>query len=132
MRWQQCRRVLLLAGAVATMSPLAAAVPLTGSWGGDRLQMTIDEHAVRVETECASGTFVGPVTPGVDGRFIARGTYEEHGGGPQRADGPARAARFNGEVHDGVMHLSIWPEGATEALQFTLRQEARIKLVRCL
>jgi hypothetical protein len=119
---------------MATASIPAQAAPLAGRWGGEQTQLAIDEHGARLEMDCASGTMVGPLRPGSDGRFVAEGTFTQHQGGPQRADegGQAPKARYSGEVRAGVMTLSILPEGASKPQVFTLREGVSVKLPRCL
>lgn len=111
----------------------AAPAALQGQWAGDRLQLVIDAQGGRVESDCASGRFVGPVTASVDGKFNAQGSFENHQPGPQRADATAQAlASYSGELQDGVLKLSITPAGASAPQVYTLKSGARIKLLRCL
>lgn len=131
-------RVLVgtLAGGLAMASHGAAGEPgapaLDGHWGGDRLQLVIEQGAGRVEMDCASGTIAGPIRLDAKGRFAAAGTFVQHQAGPQRADEPPAAeARYSGEVRDGMMKLSILAQGAKAPAVYNLRQGARVKLVRC-
>lgn len=107
---------------------------LQGQWAGERMQLTADASGVKLQSDCASGTIVGALTPAGDGRFSATGTYEPHTGGPQRGDEPAALlnARYSGELRGGVLTLNILPAGASTPLQFTLREGVRIKLIRCM
>ena len=115
-------------------NPGSAAGPLQGQWAGDRLHLVIDSQGGRVESDCASGQFAGPVSTTSEGRFTAKGSFESHTPGPQRADEPATAAAasYSGEVRDGVLKLSITPAGASEAQTYTLLAGARVKRLRCL
>ena len=109
------------------------AVSLQGQWAGDRLQLSMDAQGGRVQTDCANGTIAGPLQRAADGRYTASGTFEQHRPGPQRNEAAApAAAQYSGELHDGVLTLSILPAGASTAEIFRLREGARVKLVRCL
>jgi hypothetical protein len=126
-----------MAGGLLTMTTAthAGTAPsaLQGQWAGDRLQLVIDAQGGRVESDCASGRFDGPVTASAEGRFSAQGSFENHQPGPQRADAAAPAsARYSGELQGGVLKLTILPAGAREAQVYTLQSGARIKLLRCL
>ena len=109
---------------------------LEGHWGGDRLQLLLDQTGGTVRLDCSSGTLSGPVRPDADGRFSAVGTFEDHGSsqGPQPADSgqAAPAARYSGELREGTLRLSILPDGAREPRVFELRWDAMVKLLRCL
>ena len=123
-----------LAMVVPIASAQALAGALEGRWGGERLQLVLDASGGRIEMDCASGTIAGAIKPGANGAFTAAGTFEQHGPGPQRADGTAAAAkaRYSGEVKDGAMTLSILPDGAGAPQTFQLRKGAAVKLVKCL
>jgi hypothetical protein len=107
---------------------------LEGKWGGDRLRLVVDTAGATVETDCATGRIAGPIKLSAGGGFQAMGTFEQHQGGPQRADAPASSpsARYSGQVEGDVMTLSITPAGATTAQTFRVRKGAAVKLVRCL
>ena len=135
----QIAGALALLGALAMNSP-ADAAPATArladsAWAGDQLQLVVHGQGAHLETGCASGDIEGPLMVAADGRFTARGTFQLQRGGPQRADSqPALrpAARYTGEVKEGVMRLEILPDGAASPEVFTLHKGARIKLIRCL
>ncbi len=132
----------LLTVVTATTAGTASSA-LVGQWAGDRLQLVIDAQGGRVESDCASGRFAGPVTASADGKFSAQGSFENHQPGPQRVDVKSEtSARYSGELQGGVLTLSITPAGtststststsASVAQVFTLQSGARIKLLRCL
>ena len=124
---------LVLAGCLA-MAVWAAGSSLEGLWGGDRLRLVVDAGGAGIETDCASGRIAGPITLTPSGTFAASGTFDQHQGGPQRADvqPPPSSARYSGEVKGDLMTLSILPAGASAAQTFHLRKGAPVKLVRCL
>lgn len=131
-----CRTFVLLG--VLTMSTAAVsggagANSLEGLWGGDRLQLVVDAKGGRVELDCASGAFAGPIKLNAAGTFTAVGTFDEHRPGPQRADeSRASPARFLGEVGGDEMKLTITPFGSPQPQVFSLRKGVRVKLIRCL
>ena len=112
----------------------AAPSPLQGQWAGERVQLVIDAQGGRVEGDCVSGRLVGPVVVTADGRFSAKGSFEQHAPGPQRADESAAtaSASYSGELRDGVLKLTIAPAGGGPAQAYTLQSGARVKLLRCL
>jgi hypothetical protein len=124
--------VLAMSGQNAASEP--AAESLDGQWGGDRVQVVIGATGGRVEMDCASGTIDGPIVLSKVGTFVAAGTFEQLHSGPQRADEATRAtaARFSGEVSNGVMKLAIQTAGAPAEQKFVLRKGVRVKLLRCL
>ena len=122
---------LAMAAQIADAGPAA---PIEGRWAGDRLQLVINAEGGRLEADCASGSFPGPVKIDVNGVFLVAGRYEQYQPGRQLADigAPKAAARYSGEIKADVMTLSILPEGADRPQQFVLRRGAGIKLIRCL
>jgi len=130
------RAAVLGGGVMVVQAASGGSAPLSieGRWGGDQVQLVFDRQGGRLQTDCASGTIAGPVHLSDLGSFSAAGTFELHQPGPQRADEGAApaAARFVGEVKDGVMRLSVTPHGAAAPLSFQLRKGLASKLVRCL
>jgi hypothetical protein len=130
-------KFLAMAGGLLMMTTAtnagSAPTALQGQWAGERIQLVIDAQGGRVESDCASGRFSGPVTASADGKFSAQGHFENHQPGPQRADAAAPAlAGYSGELQGTVLKLTITPAGASEAQVYTLQSGARIKLLRCL
>lgn len=107
---------------------------IEGRWGGEQVQLLVDANGARLQTDCASGTLNGPLQLSSQGTFSASGTFDQHQPGPQRADEAAQpvAAQFSGQVKDGLMRLSVAPEGGHAALQFQLRKGQGGKVIRCL
>lgn len=132
--------VLLMATVTASAQPPSAAAALTGVWGGQRLQLVLDVDGGRLEGDCASGTFSGPLRPGADGRFLAHGHFEDHAPGPQAGDALvsvqsatlAEQTRFSGSVDGKRMWLEILPPGSSTPQRFELLQGVTVKRVRCL
>lgn len=127
----------LLGGLLMANLTADAATPpgaVQGQWGGDQLRLVVDAQGGRFTAACADGSFSGPLTLAADGSFQVSGVFDQHTPGPQRADEAARhaQARFSGEVKNGVMTLSILPDGAGDAQVFNLRKGPSAKIVRCL
>jgi hypothetical protein len=138
MAWLKSVFGLAVGGGCAMVAHAAGSAPapssVEGRWGGAQAQLVIDASGGRLETDCASGTLVGPLSLSGQGRFQTSGTFAQHQPGPQRADDPAApdSAQYSGEVKDGVMRLSVTPEGGRAVQQFQLRKGQGGKLLRCL
>ena len=127
-------KYLLMAAAVLSPTDAAQAGTreLNGTWGGDRTIITFGKTGAQVQSDCAEGTISGPVRINAAGKFVAKGTFQSFGGGPQAAE-PAQvpAAQFGGHVSGKTLILTIKVKGSpTQSL--TLREGVRPKLVRCL
>lgn len=135
--FQIAKRLALFGGfamAVQLASGASGKETIDGKWGGERLQLMVDANGGRIETDCASGRFNGPLALGADGSFSATGSFEVHRPGPQQADVaevPSNA-RYSGDVRDGVMTLSVLTLGESKPQVFHLRKGVAVKLVRCL
>ena len=119
--------------ALAALTVTAALAP-HGVWSGDRLVMTVMKTGVRVQGDCSDGLIPAPIRPDAHGRFVARGSYSEHSGGPQLLTdeaAPPPAATYTGSIAGDVLRLTIKADGDTAARHFTLKRGARIKLLRC-
>ena len=106
--------------------------PLTGDWGGDRLNLQLTENGGTLTLDCATGTITGPVQTDAAGLFKAKGEWNQHTPGPDRADTPAQTepAIIQGHLAGTTLHLTITRNGALQ--KFTLTQGKSAKLVRCL
>lgn len=115
------------------VSSAVPAGPVLGDWAGDHLRLVLSASGGRLDLDCASGTISDPVQAGSNGKFAATGTFEQHQAGPQRADAATKpaSARYSGEIQNGVMTLTIWPDGASTPNIFTLRLGATVKLRSC-
>lgn len=120
--------------AVQVAPSAAAPHPVEGQWGGEQVQLVLDASGGRIETDCASGTLTGPIRLIGPVSFLASGTFEQHQPGPQHADETVvqAGALFSGEVKDGVMSLSVTPDGGRAMQQFRLRKGHSSKLIRCM
>jgi hypothetical protein len=122
-------RIAALVGAAVAMTGNAGP-GLTGQWGARGANLSVGADGARLEQDCASGSFA-PVAIDTNGRFSAKGRYDAHGPGPQRANAsPGRAAAFEGRLDGDTLRLTIRPaEGAPQ--QLTLLRGKRAKLIRC-
>ena len=121
-----------LLGACATIVPGG---PVTGSWGGEHVGLTLDSTGGRLEYDCAAGTIVGPLIPAADGSFAADGTHTPGMGGPDRIDyvPPSYPARYTGTVGSETMTLRVAvPSRGLTLGPFRLRRGAAPRILRCL
>ena len=135
-------KIGLLAAAMGVMSMAipasgAAAKPkmLSGTWGGDRMNLTMGPGGGEIRMDCATGTIKGRIIPDAKGRFTARGTFDQERGGPIRAEDFAargKPALFRGEMVGNTIKLSVTRAGATTPETYVLHQGHSQKLVRCL
>ena len=102
-----------------------------GNWGGPGIQLTVTEQGATVEYDCAHGSIDEPLTVNRNGRFSWVGTRVAEHGGPQvegRED--RRPARYEGEVTDDTMRITI-TEGQQDPGTFTLKRGAAGRLRKC-
>ena len=108
---------------------------LSGTWGGDRMIMTMSPSGGDIRMDCATGTIKGKIIPDAKGRFTARGTFDQESGGPTLAkDFPykGKPAIFRGQVLGDTIKLAITQNGVAQPVSYTLRKGERPLLVRCL
>lgn len=107
---------------------------LIGSWGGPHAAITFEGGLANVEFDCASGTIDGPVYPGKDGAFTAKGSVRTGTGGPVRVGQifKSQRASYSGQVDKDAMTLNVTIEDGTAMGPFTLTQGASPLLTRCL
>lgn len=129
-------RALLLAAALATQPVKAtfAAEPLSGLYGGDRVNATFTDRGARLDFDCAAAEIDGAVRSGPDGSIRASGRYLADHPGPIEGDLAAHSvpAQFSGRLVGDELHLEITVEGHAAAQTVTLVRGRRVKLVRCL
>lgn len=102
----------LVMGALVTLA--AAKRPrsiATGSWGGQHIQMNVQNSSATIEYDCANGTIDGPLKVDRRGRFSLLGKHVREHGGPIRI----------GEDQSGVpARYTGWTDGKTMKLTVTL------------
>ena len=127
------RSILLPLLLCACASVPAAGVPVTGSWGGTHVGLTLEATGGRLDYDCAAGT-IQPVVPASDGRFAAEGTHTPAAGGPE-IEGqvrPTHRVRFSGTVRGDRMTLQGRVENGVLLGPFALRRDAEPIIFRCL
>jgi hypothetical protein len=116
-----------------------------GNWGGQQVRMFVTESGAEVDFACAHGTVDQRIELDSEGRFDARGTYEEEGGGPVKkvpitdedktthsdATGD-NAARYTGRVTAQRMTLTVTLTKTGRAIgTFSLIQGATPRMHKC-
>jgi hypothetical protein len=107
----------------------------TGPWGGQDVEMQVNEHGATVEFACANGNISEPLLIDAKGKFRARGTFQRQHGGPNRRDESASGidVTYTGTVEGDTMKLEfILPEKQQRQGPFTLvlGQEGRLRKCR--
>jgi hypothetical protein len=131
-RWGLALAGLLVAACQSVAAPTA---PLTGSWGGQHIGLTLTAEGGRLDYDCAAGTIDPPLSLDRDSWFHARGTHSPGQGGPDRIgyEPPRLPATYEGWVRGDRMTLRVRvPSTGAELGPFTLRRGAEPILVRCL
>jgi hypothetical protein len=126
---------LLAAGLLLGCATTAPGGPLTGSWGGEHVGLTLDPGGGRLDYDCAAGTIDEPLVAVHDGSFAANGRHTPGMGGPEQIDRPRPSypARYTGTVGRGTMTLRVWIPSQNLTLgPYRLRRDIRPQLLRCL
>ena len=121
----------LLLGGCALMP--SAPRPVTGEWGGPHIALHLTAAGGTIDYDCAEGT-IGPVLPGRDGAFVAKGNHSPRHGGPLKAgESPPRyPAEYSGTITGNAMVLSGIISNGPSLGPFTLTRGAQASLFRCL
>ena len=124
--------LLALPLAACTTLP-APGLPVSGSWGGTHVGLTLLESGGRLDYDCAAGT-IGPVIPRPGGRFVADGTHTPGWGGPdiQGQLRPTHRVRFSGTIAGHRMTLVGSVANGVQLGPFALRRGAEPVIMRCL
>ena len=105
-----------------------------GTWGGEHISLEVTARGGQVEYDCAHGTIDQKIVPDARGRFDLRGTHVREHGGPVRKDETADShpARFNGEIKDNTMTLTVTESDTKEMVgTFTLVYGQQPHLMKC-
>lgn len=105
----------------------------SGLWGGQHIALEVSDAGAFAEFDCAHGTIDEPLLLDRDARFVGRGRYVRHRGGPQfDADADGRPARYEGRVADDSMTLTVaLGDGGQQIGVFTLTYGRRGVIRRC-
>lgn len=128
---------MMAMGGTAATAAAARAKPkmLNGTWGGDRMNLTMTASGGTIRMDCASGTIKGRVIPDAKGKFTASGTFDQQRGGATLAKDFAaggRPATFVGQVTGETIRLSVRQDDGSPAQDYVLIRGKTERLVRCL
>ena len=105
-----------------------------GNWGGEHINVTVNDDAASIEYDCAHGTIKGPLATDGNGNFKLEGTHSVERGGPTRRDDSTsgRPAIYTGSIKGGVMTLTVrFAEGDETIGTFTLTHGKAGKIFKC-
>ncbi|HEX8355460.1 MAG TPA: hypothetical protein VF611_21310, partial [Pyrinomonadaceae bacterium] len=140
------RKVLIFLNARAGAATGGALIEKS-VWGGTGVELSMTADGASVEYDCAHGVIKGKITPDVNGRFEATGTYESEAGGHANATLPSdgrgagrtveatgqqRAVKYSGEVRGDRMTLRVTAADSNSVLgEFSLVRGAAGRLRKC-
>lgn len=107
---------------------------LSGTWGGDRMILTMDAKGGQIDMDCANGAITGKIVLDAKGNFTARGTFNQESGGQTLAEdftSKGNPAIYHGQIIGNTIKLTIIQNGLAQPISYTLRKGERPKLVRC-
>jgi hypothetical protein len=105
-----------------------------GNWGGDHINVTVDDDSASIEYDCAHGTIKGPLATDGNGSFKLEGTHAAERGGPTRRDdsNSGRPAIYTGSIKGEVMTLTVKSAEGDETIgTFTLTHGKAGKIFKC-
>lgn len=125
---------LLGAASAASPAPRAAPVPapLAGEWAGDGFAVRASPIGTIVQGQCAWGKIEGPIVPGADGRFAAKGYFNPYMSGYKISDNARRdqPAIFEGRITGKTMKLTLHI-GSKPVRRLVLLRGAKVKFPKC-
>src|SRR5438105_3417941 len=94
---------------VLASSPLTARTLQQDHWGGVDIEIDFKTSFTTIEFDCARGMVSERFLIDRQGQFDVSGTYVPEGPGPIAVTDPPliHPARYTGDVHNGVMHLTV-------------------------
>jgi hypothetical protein len=133
-------RPVVVLGAVIAISacgggPAAPSTPLTGTWGGDHVTLTVVDTGSHVEFDCAHGDIPGPLTVNIRNAFSVSGTFGRDTGGPVRIGQvpDSHPAVYFGSVTVATMVLTVQVTDTNEVIgTFTLTRGSTGRVLKCL
>jgi len=108
---------------------------IIGDWGGEHVQLQLEDAGGTLEYDCAYGTIDPGWTLTDDGEFTGTGEHVIGHGGPVREGEvlPARPASYDGMVEDDRMSLTVTLSDSAQVIgTFQLQRGSDGQLVRCL
>jgi len=106
----------------------------SGVWGGQHVQIDVNENSADVEFDCAHGTIEGPLTIDDNDGFTWKGTFATERGGPITSDdkSTSQPAVYSGSIKNQAMNLAVRLENEKEPLgNFVLTQGKNGQLRKC-
>lgn len=117
-------------------------------WGGEHIYFSVTKSGAMVEFDCSHGTIDQIIELDSEGKFEAKGIYEDEKGGPSQVvtptndDEPAPAnktqangntARYSGNITANKMTLTITLTNTGKVIgTFHLIKDKAIRLKKCL
>jgi hypothetical protein len=112
-----------------------SSIPVTGTWGGNHVTLTVRETGAHLEFDCAHGDIPGGLTTIRDGTFDWSGSFVREHGGPIRLDEvqDGHPASYAGSITGRSMRLNVrLLDDNTSAGSFTLALDVAGRVVKCL
>ncbi len=117
------------------LAAVAADVPRrlpAGQWGGEHVELLVDEQRSRFEFDCAHGEVRGPFLLAEDGSFDLAGTLTPEGGPTRQGEERKLPARYRGSVTGDVVRLQVQLEDSHDVpAELELRRDKPARLRKC-
>ncbi len=127
--WAACSLLALLAS-VGSAPPPQQLAP--GQWGGEHVELRVEEQRSRFEFDCAHGQVEGPFLLSEDGRFDLTGTLTPEGGPTRQGEERRLPARYTGSVTGDVIKLQVQVGDSRDAPpEHELRRGQPARLRKC-
>ncbi len=103
-----------------------------GQWGGEHVELRVEEDRTRFEFDCAHGQVEGPFLLSEDGSFDLAGTLTPEGGPTRQGEERELPARYKGSVTGDVVRLQVQLEGSHDVpAVLELRRDKPARLRKC-
>ena len=141
MNFVRLTRLVSLCAAIALLTACSVVIAgpgvfiIIGDWGGEHVQLQLEEAGGTLEYDCAYGTIDPGWTLADDGEFTGTGEHVIEHGGPVREGEilPARPASYDGMVEDDRMSLTVTLSDSAQVIgTFQLQRGSDGQLMRCL
>jgi len=123
---------------VPTSSPASTSNKvLTGTWGGDHLQLEATAAGASLSYDCGHGTIDEPLSVDANGNLDVHGKHFQEHGGPIRLgeETPSSPAHYTGNLKGDVLTITVQitrPAGIENIGTFVLKEGGSGRLFRCL
>lgn len=105
-----------------------------GVWGGAHIRLEVEEKSATVQYDCAHGSIDEQLTLDAEGRFEARGTFVNEGGGSIRVriNRVRQPARYEGRVSGGRLSLTVTLTETSQTIgTYTLTRGSEGRVRKC-